>query len=140
MRRIPFLALALLSLVAGALGCSAPDPSSTTVLTFQLSVPAQQAGIADQLPTTLTFHDRMGTALVAPVEGGLDPRGMASAEEFPHGTVAYSVRKRSLVVFQTDDRAAGTLVVLGRVTGGLEHLASCTRACELELDVTGDDG
>ncbi|MFE6255337.1 cyclophilin-like fold protein [Agromyces sp. NPDC057865] len=124
-------------LLAGAPACSAiPDRPAPAVAV--LDIPATQ--LEERLPVDLELDDRMGTAQVAQLAAALDAAGAVPVDGYRAGDVAYSAAEQSLIVFLVDGTAEPSdgLVDVGRVTSGMDSLASCARACTLRLSSPRD--
>lgn len=128
-------AIAVALSVLGASCCSFAPSDPAGVIDVRLTEVAVLAGVAGTLPDSVEFHDQMGRVQVARLDRALDVTGIASVSEFHRGDVAYSSSEQSLVVFQTDDHAAGELTVLGDVAEGLEWLSSCVRDCKAAVRI-----
>ena len=102
-------------------------------MTLDLSLNTTPAMVA-QLPDTLSFSDRMGTAQVAQLPDALNVAGDPMTNYEP-GDVGYSPVERSLVVFRTAGagEAAADLEKVGRVDSGLGDLSNCVLDCEVAL-------
>ncbi|MFF2487260.1 cyclophilin-like fold protein [Microbacterium sp. NPDC058062] len=132
---------ALLLLTAPALSQGSPSPAPQAVLAVDDSTTAAQFGAL--LPFTLTFHDRMGTAVFAQVPTFLAPDSTDPMNEYRAGDVAYVTSDQSIVVFLTDGSAVPDhgLILLGHLTQGLDDLVDCRQDCPVELtaDPIGSD-
>lgn len=91
----------------------------------------------EELPATLSFSDRMGTAQLASLTSPLDSTGSIPVTEFRTGDVGYWSSTHSVIVFLSDTSAAprADVYLLGHVTSGLEDLSGCIRDCEVRLTV-----
>mgnify|MGYP000868034427 FL=1 len=129
---------ALVAALLGVVGCTVADDASPAEIRISPAGPAA-ASLAGQLPRTLSFSDRMGTAQVATLDQPLD-LGASAGEEvraYRAGDVAYWPESQSLVVFLSDGAAVpdGGLVAVGAVDGDLAGLADCVRDCPFAVAV-----
>jgi len=126
-------ALAFASLAATVSACSTAGGSETTL---DLALSTSPAMVA-QLPDTLSFSDRMGTAQVAQLPEALNVAG-GPMTRYEAGDVGYAPAQRSLVVFLTagGGDAAADLVKVGRVDSGLSELSNCVLECEVAIVLT----
>jgi hypothetical protein len=127
------IALALTAVAATVSACS------TTIgpaVTLGLSLSTSPSMVA-QLPDTVSFSDRMGTAHVAQLPEALNVAG-GPMTHYEAGDVGYAPAERSLVVFLTAGRgdAAADLVKVGRVDSGLSELSNCVLECEVAIVLT----
>jgi hypothetical protein len=127
-------ALLLLSTPALADGGAVPPPQAS--LSLDDSTAAAQ--LASHLPRTLTFDDRMGTAVFAELPTALASEDADATSGYRAGDVAYVAADQSIVVFLTDGIALPDhgLVMVGHVTSGLDDVAGCVRDCAIELVVS----
>ena len=123
-------ALALAGLAATVSACSTAGGSETTL---DLALSTSPSMVA-QLPDTVSFSDRMGTAQVAQLPEALNVAG-GPMTHYEAGDVGYAPAERSLVVFLTAGagEAAADLVKVGRVDSGLSGLSNCVLDCEVAL-------
>lgn len=123
-------ALALAGLAATVSACSTAGGSETTL---DLALSTSPSMVA-QLPDTVSFSDRMGTAQVAQLPEALNIAGDPMTH-YEAGDVGYAPAERSLVVFLTAGagEAAADLVKVGRVDSGLSGLSNCVLDCEVAL-------
>lgn len=134
MAHTPFAVVAALLLASAA--ASLPASESTSLAAeVDLNDSPVAVQLAERLPATLLFDDRMGTAQVADVNG---PEGVDGGEpmtEHRAGDVAYWATEQRVVIFLTDGGAVGAdgLTLIGHVTAGLDHLIGCARDCAVDL-------
>lgn len=121
-------ALAMILLLAA---CSAAPPGPPAPLELRV---ADSGEPASALPDVLSFSDRMGTAVIAPLAEPFDATDAATPAEYDAGDVVYWEPLQSIVVFLHDGQVAptGTFLV-GRIDEGLGELASCLRDCPVVL-------
>ena len=140
-RLLNSIVAALLLVTAPALSHGSPAPGPRAVLAVDDSTTAAQ--LAAQLPLSVTFHDRMGTAVFAQLPTPLATNGADPVHQYRAGDVAYVTAEQSIVVFLTDGSAVPDhgLILLGHLKRGLDDLADCRRDCPVELtaDPTGAD-
>lgn len=125
--------LTALALPAVAATVSACSIAGGTEVTLDLAMSTSPSMVA-QLPDTLSFSDRMGTAQVAQLSEALNVAGDPMTS-FEAGDVGYAPAERSLVVFLTDGagEVASDMVRVGRVHSGLSDLSNCVLECEVAL-------
>ncbi|MFE5409591.1 cyclophilin-like fold protein [Microbacterium sp. NPDC056569] len=116
---------------------SMPPPAQATI-----SLDSTHAELAPRLRLTLTFHDRMGTAVFAPLTAPLPVDVGAPLSRYRAGDAAYVTAEQSVVVFLTSGTAVpeSGLVLLGHVEDGLDDLASCRRDCPVEIVLADASG
>lgn len=129
------IAAALLLLTAPALAHGSPAPPSRAGVAVDSSPSAAHFGA--RLPLTLTFHDRMGTAVFADLSRPIDTTRAPSMDEYRAGDVAYVAAEQRIVVFLTNGSAVPDhgLTLLGRLERGLDELIGCREDCLVELSV-----
>jgi hypothetical protein len=133
--------VAALLLLLGVAACGYPRAAATGVMVdMELTSSSISREFAGELPTAVSFSDRMGTAQVAPLTTPLDGADSAAETEFRAGDVAYWAPDHALVVFLSDNSSAqaGDLFLLGHITSELEDLAGCVRDCRVQLAVGGE--
>jgi len=133
-QRVVDTVLAMLLLVtAPALAPAATAPPPRVVVALDDSAAA--AASAAHLPPTVTFHDRMGVAVFAPLPAALATGAAPAMTHYRAGDVAYVVAEQSIVVFLTDGAAVpqGGLMSLGHLEDGGDDLTSCAHGCAVEL-------
>ncbi|MHA6509501.1 cyclophilin-like fold protein [Tessaracoccus sp. Y1736] len=125
--------LTALALTAVAATVSACSTAGGAEVTLDLSLSTSPSMVA-QLPGTLSFSDRMGTAQVARLPEALNIAG-DPMKHYEAGDVGYAPVERSLVVFLTDGAgdAAADLVKVGHLDRGLSELSNCVLECEVAL-------
>jgi hypothetical protein len=132
MKRRASAALAALAMILLSAACSTATPESAPAL-VGLQV-ADAGALASDLPDVLSFSDRMGTAVIAPLDEPLDATDAATPAEYSAGDVVYWEPLQSVVVFLHDGQAAPTgTYLIGRVGADLGELASCLRDCPVVL-------
>jgi len=91
--------------------------------------------LEQRLPVDLSFDDRMGAAQIAHLPTPLEIEDPEPISGYLAGDVAYWVPEQSIIVFLTDgpEVPAGSLVLVGHVTAGLNDLADCSRNCAVRL-------
>ncbi|HEY9308052.1 MAG TPA: cyclophilin-like fold protein [Microbacterium sp.] len=126
---------ALLLLTVPVLAHGDEAPPTCVVAAFEDSATAAQ--LVSHLPSTLTFSDRMGAAVFAPLPVPLALDSTAAVDGYRRGDIAYVSSEQSIVVFLTDGTAVPDhgLVVLGHLTSGLQDLDGCVQNCAVELVV-----
>ncbi|MFE5671017.1 cyclophilin-like fold protein [Agromyces sp. NPDC056523] len=129
----PIAAALLLMGLMGAPGCSniSDQPATEPVAAIHPTA----TGLADRLPVTLEFSDRMGIAQVAQLPAALDIVRPTPISGYHAGDVAYSATDQTLIVFLSDGTAAPSedLVAVAKVTSGLDALAGCARKCSVRV-------
>lgn len=131
--------LAVLMLLAGATAFAGPSDSAVhSQITVNDSAAAVQ--LAQGLPRSLLFSDRMGTAQVANLSEPLQGRAGHTISSYRAGDVAYWHREQSIIVFLTDGAGvpADGLSLIGHISDGLDELAGCHRNCLVILDYSMD--
>lgn len=126
---------AVLLLTTAVLSQGSPAPPPEVSVLVDDSGAARE--FAAQLPSDLTFDDRMGTAVFARLTSVLPDQGAAAMDQYRTGDIAYVPSEQSIVVFLTDGQAVpdSGLILLGHVTSGMHHLAGCVRNCAIEFRV-----
>lgn len=133
---------ALITLLAVALLATVPAWSSSAqhaapkIVGIRIADSATARELAQRLPDTVTFDDRMGVAEVAHLRMPLDASQSAPMTAYHAGDVAYQVSQQSLIVFLSDGSAVpgGDLILVGHIGTGYDHIAGCTRDCTIHLD------
>lgn len=127
--------VALLLLTTATLAHGSTTPPVQASVTLAESATAGQ--IVAQLPRTVTFHDRMGTAVFAQLATPLAVDGADPMNEYRAGDIAYVAAERNLVVFLSDGAAAPDhgLTLVGHLAAGLNQLADCPHGCTVELAI-----
>lgn len=112
---------------------------ASTIAPLEATVILNDSAAADQLvaqqSSTLSFSDRMGTALVAHLSSPLSVDRTDTADRYLAGDVAYIQDEQALVIFLVDGSAVpeSGLIILGRLSSGLGDLVGCVRDCPLDL-------
>lgn len=134
MAHTPFAVVAamLIAFAATWLPQSESTPPTADVALNDSSVALR---LAEQLPATLQFDDRMGTAQVATVIAADDIDRGDPMTSYRAGDVAYWASEQRVVIFLTDGAAvaADGLTLIGVVTDGFDHLTGCARDCAVDL-------
>ncbi|WP_429462384.1 cyclophilin-like fold protein [Microbacterium sp. ZKA21] len=113
--------------------CSGTAPT----VSIELGALRDADAVDEQLPAALTFDDRMGSAVVAPLPQALEVETDTASREFLAGDVVYSPAEQSIIVFTRGGSAASdhSLVLLGRVTDGMGELSSCVHDCSVRVEL-----
>ncbi|MET0713748.1 MAG: cyclophilin-like fold protein [Mycetocola sp.] len=111
---------------------------ASTIDPLKATVILNDSAAADQLvaqSSTLSFSDRMGTALVAHLPSPLSVDRTDTTDGYHAGDVAYIKDEQALVIFLVDGSAVpeSGLIILGRLSSGLGDLVGCVRDCPLDL-------
>lgn len=134
-QRVVNSVVAALLLTTPTLAPGSTTPPAQASVTLAESATAGQ--IAAQLPLTVTFHDRMGTAVFAQLATPLAVDAADPMSEYRAGDIAYFAAERSLVVFLSGGAAVPDpgLTLVGHLAAGLDQLADCPHGCTIALAI-----
>ena len=139
MTRRLLAALSFVTLLLATSACSVTPAPTAPQLEFALDSSTAGLAVAQHLPGTLTFSERMGTAQVAELPSPILVTAGSVVDRYSAGDVAYSPDEGALIVFTTNGvgAAEADVVRIGSVAAGLSDLSNCVRDCAYALVVDG---